>query len=80
MAERSSAEDAKRDIHEAANVLRDESSIGGLTSFNIEHGYLEAILRGLKSGFLKSFEVRTHKRTGRGRELAADLRWRQTGL
>lgn len=52
-----SADEAKRDIMEASNVVRDDSSIGGLTTFNIEHGYLEAMLRGFKSGFLKSFEV-----------------------
>ena len=56
---RSSADEAKRDIMEASNVVRDESSIGGLTTFNIEHGYLEAMLRGFKSGFLKSYEVST---------------------
>jgi len=53
-----SAEEAKRDVHEAGNVLRDDSTIGGLTTFNIEHGYLEAMLRGFKSGFLKSYEYR----------------------
>lgn len=65
---RSSAEEAKRDIMEASNVIRDERSIGGLTTFNIEHGYLEAMLRGFKSGFLKSYEVRQHTATTAHRE------------
>jgi hypothetical protein len=55
---RSAAEEAKRDILEASNVIREESQIGGLMTFNIEYGYLEAMLRGFKSGFLKSYEYR----------------------
>lgn len=51
------AEDTKRDMLEASNVTRDQGSVGGLASFNAEYGYLEAMLRGFKSGFLKSYEV-----------------------
>jgi hypothetical protein len=60
MADRASslAEDTKRDILEAGNVVRDDSSVGGLATFNAEYGYLEAMVRGFKSGFLKSYEVR----------------------
>lgn len=63
---RAAGEDTKRDLLEAGNVVRDDSSIGGLTTFNAEYGYLEAMLRGFKSGFLKSFEVRNRERGGVG--------------
>jgi len=43
---------------ESGNVLRTEGQIGGLASFNAEHGYIEAMLRGFRSGFLKSYEYR----------------------
>lgn len=52
------ADDTKRDILESGNVTRDDSSVGGLTTFNLEYGYLEAMVRGFKSGFLKSYEYR----------------------
>lgn len=51
------SEDTKRDILESSNVIREDAGVGGLASFNAEYGYLEAMLRGFKSGFLKSFEV-----------------------
>jgi len=57
--DRDSLEDSKRDMLESANVDRESSgNLGGLTTFGAEHGYLEAMLRGFKSGFLKSFEYR----------------------
>src|SRR5690242_2107452 len=56
--DRSMLEESKREMIESGNLNRDEyNPIGGLTSFNAEYGYLEAIVRGFKSGFLKSFEV-----------------------
>lgn len=54
MAARELREEDKRDIQEAAqSLVRFQGPIGGLMSFNIEHGFLEAVLRGLKVGFLK---------------------------
>ena len=29
------------------------TGLGGLATFNIQHGFVEAIIRGLRSGFLK---------------------------
>lgn len=54
----SSADEAKRDVLESLWWVRQEGPIGGLTTFNAEYGYIEAILRGFRSGFLKSYEYR----------------------
>jgi len=37
---------------------RMEGPIGGLTTHNIEYGWLEGLLRGFRSGYLKSFEYK----------------------
>lgn len=50
--------DQKRDYYEQESYIRNEFSIGGLASFNAEYGYLEAMLRGFRSGFLKEYELR----------------------
>lgn len=52
------AEDAKRDVYDALWWVRQDDEIGGLSSFNCHWGYVEAIVRGFRSGFLKSFEYR----------------------
>jgi hypothetical protein len=50
----SKIEEYKREKQEAALVpQRIEGPIGGLTSFNIEYGFVEGLLRGFRSGFLK---------------------------
>ena len=54
----SGADDNKRDVYESLWFTRQEGPIGGLTTFNADYGYLEAIVRGLRSGFLKSYEYR----------------------
>jgi len=54
----SSETDNKREIFEAQNVVRREGPIGGLLTFNAEYGFLEAVLRGFKSGFLRDNEYR----------------------
>lgn len=35
-----------------------DQALGDLTSFNAEHGYLEALVRGFRSGFLREYEYR----------------------
>jgi hypothetical protein len=54
----SSVDDAKREVLDSLWSVRQEGAIGGLMSFNADYGYIEAILRGFRSGFLKSFEYR----------------------
>jgi len=39
-------------------LVRQLHGIGGLMSFNVEHGFLEAIVRGYRSGLLQEFEYR----------------------
>jgi hypothetical protein len=51
-------DDNKRDLYESLWWVRQEGPIGGLMTFNADYGYLEAIVRGFRSGFLKSFEYR----------------------
>jgi len=48
----------KRDYYEQESYVRTEGPVGGLTSFNAEYGYLEAMVRGFRSGFLKEVEYR----------------------
>jgi V-type H+-transporting ATPase subunit d len=48
----------KREMHESAQLIRREGNIGGLTTFNMNFGFLEAVVRGMRSGFLKDFEYR----------------------
>jgi hypothetical protein len=55
---RSQEMDSKRDLFDSMNAIRDARPVGGLTTFNIEFGYVEALLRGLRSGFLKANEYR----------------------
>jgi hypothetical protein len=54
----SSSDDAKREVLDSLWSVRHEGAIGGLMSFNADYGYIEAILRGFRSGFIKSFEYR----------------------
>jgi len=58
MGDRGVSDDDRREAHEASEQQRREGAIGGLTTFNIEHGYVEALLRGFRSAFLKSVEYR----------------------
>ena len=53
-----SKEDAKRDYNEQESYVREEGPLNGLTTFNSEYGYLEAMLRGFRSGFLREYEYR----------------------
>jgi V-type H+-transporting ATPase subunit d len=53
-----SESDNKRELFESQNIVRHEGPIGGLLTFNCEYGFLEAVLRGFKSGFLKDAEYR----------------------
>jgi V-type H+-transporting ATPase subunit d len=54
----SSEQENKRELYESQNIVRREGPIGGLLTFNAEFGYLEAVLRGFKSGFLRDNEYR----------------------
>ncbi len=38
--------------------LAADQELGDLTTFNAEHGYLEAMVRGFRSGFLREYEYR----------------------
>jgi len=58
MAQEKSDLEAKRDLYETSALVRHEGPIGSLWTFNADHGYLEAVLRGFRSGFLKDFEYR----------------------
>jgi len=49
---------AKRDYYEENSFVRSYSEPGTLYGFNVEHGFLEAILRGYRSGFLTELEYR----------------------
>lgn len=51
-------QDLKRDYYEQESYVRYTGPVGGLTTFNAEYGYLEAVLRGFRSAFLKEFEYR----------------------
>jgi len=46
----------KRDILDQATMMMRLGPVGGLMSFNMEHGFIEAILRGTRAGFLTEFE------------------------
>jgi len=48
----------KQEMFEEAAAVRHFHSPGSLMSFNMEHGFSEALLRGFKSGFLKEVEYR----------------------
>lgn len=50
--------DEKRDYYEEQSFVTSLAGSGSLMSFNVEHGYLEAIVRGFRSGFLREFEYR----------------------
>jgi len=50
--------DTKREMFETQTMVRKEGQLGGLHTFNMEFGYLEAVLRGFRSGFLKDNEYR----------------------
>jgi len=49
---------AKRDYYEEKSYVRSAVTPGGLEGFNLDHGFLEAILRGFRSGFLSDGEYR----------------------
>lgn len=49
---------AKRDYYEENSYIRSQSVPGSLSGFNLDHGFLEAILRGYRSGFLSDREYR----------------------
>jgi hypothetical protein len=52
-------EESRRiDFYEEASCVRSERAVGGLLTFNIEFGYLEAVLRGFRSGFLNELQYR----------------------
>jgi len=48
----------KRDYYEELSFIRADQELGDLTTFNAEHGYLEAMVRGFRSGFLREYEYR----------------------
>jgi len=48
----------KQDMFDESTAVRKFYSPGSLMSFNMEHGFTEALLRGFKSGFLKEVEYR----------------------
>lgn len=47
----------KAELVEDANIMRNYE-VGSLLTFNMEHGFLEGMVRGLRSGFLSSAEYR----------------------
>jgi len=47
-----------RDYYEQESYVRCSGPIGGLTTFNAEYGFLEAVVRGFRSGFLREPEYR----------------------
>jgi len=49
---------ARRDYYEENSFVRSFSHPGYIWGFNVEHGFLEAILRGYRSGFLTDAEYR----------------------
>jgi len=51
-------EEAKREVMELSGMERMDTPIGGMCTFAAEYGYLEAIVRGLRSGFIKHYEYR----------------------
>jgi len=51
-------QEAKKEVIEESAQVKVEYPLGGLTSFNAEFGFLEALVRGFKSGFLKGYEYR----------------------
>jgi len=48
--------ETKREMFDLAVTRRVGGPLGGLMSFNVSHGFVEAMLRGLRSGFLTEFE------------------------
>lgn len=59
MANVSVDEESRRiDFYEEASCVRSDRGVGGLLTFNIEFGYLEAILRGFRSGFINELQYR----------------------
>eukprot|EP00457_Paulinella_chromatophora_P004758 gb/GEZN01004771.1/.p1 GENE.gb/GEZN01004771.1/~~gb/GEZN01004771.1/.p1 ORF type:complete len:405 (-),score=70.25 gb/GEZN01004771.1/:577-1791(-) len=48
----------RQEMVEDAGMMRVTSKLPGLAWFNAEHGFLEALLRGFKSGLLKESEYR----------------------
>jgi len=50
--------DQKRDFYEQESYVRYSGPVAGITIWNAEYGFLEAVLRGFRSGFLKEFEYR----------------------
>merc|ERR1719350_2549032 len=49
---------ARRDYYEENSFVRSQSHPGYIWGFNVEHGFLEAIVRGYRSGFLSDVEYR----------------------
>jgi V-type H+-transporting ATPase subunit d len=50
--------DQKREYYERQSYVRYNGPIGDLITFNAEYGYLEAVLRGFRSAFLREVEYR----------------------
>jgi len=46
----------RREIYDQASMMMRLGPVGSLMSFNMEYGFLEAILRGTRAGFLTEFE------------------------
>lgn len=46
----------RREIFDQAQMMMSMGPVGSLMSFNMEHGFIEAILRGTRAGFLTEFE------------------------
>jgi len=46
----------RREIFDQASMMMKMGPVGSLMMFNMEHGFIEAILRGTRKGFLTEFE------------------------
>eukprot|EP00823_Brevimastigomonas_motovehiculus_P003259 TRINITY_DN196_c0_g1_i2.p1 TRINITY_DN196_c0_g1~~TRINITY_DN196_c0_g1_i2.p1 ORF type:complete len:432 (+),score=107.99 TRINITY_DN196_c0_g1_i2:81-1376(+) len=58
MTSTSTENELKRELQEESALYKADSEVGGLWTFNMEHGYLEAIVRGMRSGFLRDYEYK----------------------
>lgn len=50
--------DQKKDFYDQESYVRYEEPLPGLAAFNTDYGFLEAILRGFRSGFVREQELR----------------------
>lgn len=50
--------ETKREAYESSQIMRIDRPLGGLMSHNIEYGFVEAIVRGFRTGFLADSDYR----------------------